>query len=217
MTEHAVERATASEAEWWLDEPAPKVRDTYDPEQGLTALEYLAESLEQVRDALAVQDYVLTDATRYLVEAADVQALVATVAMLQDLKRSLAVAEAYVAREVGYLTQEFSSDKTGRLPDGRPYEILRGSVRKAWDHDAWKDDVAAAAVRQVLGHDAAELVDPDDGTVVSPYDLIRAAQAAHGSTAPKSTALKALGLKADDYCESSPGPYTVKITKGDTA
>lgn len=212
-----ITRDTSSSPEWWLDDPQPKARDTYDPEQGTTALEYLAETLEQMRDALAVQDYVLTDATRCLVENADVQGLVDTVALIQDLKRALGVAEAYVAREAGYLAQEFSTAKAGQTSDGRPYEIMRGNVRKAWDHAGWQADVrreivadatldgTLLAVSQVTGadHDLRQIVS----------EAVTRAQAIHGSAAPKVTALKALGVDPGDYCESTPGPYTVKITQ----
>lgn len=214
-----VTRDTTSSAEWFLDDPEPKARDTYTDDDGATALEYLAESLTALRDAVGTTDWTLTDAVRFLVEHADVQSLVDTVAMIQDLRRSLAVAEAYVSREVGYLVQEFSTAKAGQTSDGRPYEIMRGSVRKAWDHDGWKRDARHAVLNARVGIEDV-LVRADTGETVEARDVlndaIAAAQAVHGSTAPRVTALKALNLSPDDYCESTPGPYAIKITQSAT-
>jgi hypothetical protein len=210
-----VQRASTSSAEWWLEDAAPKVRDDYDESKGLLALEYLAESLGTVKDAVEVQDYVLSDATRFLTDRLDVQALVDTVAMIQDLKRALGVAEAFISREVGYITQaEAQQEASGHTSDGRPYEVKRGSNRKTWEHDAWKADVRTAVLR-TRGL-PPELADPVTGDLVNLYEILNDVQQVHGSTAPKVTALKRLGLDVGDYCETSAGPFSVSIQQTTT-
>src|SRR4051812_11275057 len=100
-----IERATTSSPDWWAEAPAERPKDTYTDEQGASALEYLAEALETIADATNLTDFTLADAVRYLTEHLKAQDLVDTVAMIQDLKRTLGIAEAYVSRELGYLTQ----------------------------------------------------------------------------------------------------------------
>jgi len=58
-------------------------------------------------------------------------------------------------------------------------------------------------------HTGEFVVDATGGLVM---EAIAKAQAVHGSAAPKVTALKPLGLSADDYCTSGPGPYSVQIS-----
>lgn len=204
-----VQRGGTSSPDWWAEAPAVRPADTYTDETGATALEFLAESLLALRDATNLTDYTLADAVRYLTEHVKAQDLVDTVAMIQDLKRTLGIAESFVARELGYLTQaEAQQAKTGLTSDGRPYEIKRGSIRKAWDHDGWKAQVRRAVI---VAADAGGAVNPSTGEEVDLYGLLASAQEVHGSTAPKVKALKALGVDPDDYCESSPGPYAVSI------
>jgi hypothetical protein len=217
-----VERITGPDlTDWWEADPPPEVPDAYTPAQGEEALAVLGDALASVADVMAAVDANLAPATRALADRLNVADLVATVDLIQWFRRRLGVAEAWVAREVGMLTAaEAASEKAGTLPDGRPYEVLRGANRKAWKHDQWQHDVRQTVI--------ASLVPPTEGTVLlvngttgEPLDadlsdLLAKVEAVHGSTAPRVTALKALGLSADDYCESSPGPYTVKITAPST-
>lgn len=96
-------------------------------------------------------------------------------------------------------------------------ERHRTTDRKAWQHADWQRDVRAKAL-QAHGLKGAQGVLTADGEVVDPsvlFDLMATLQNAHGSTAPKTTTLRALGLDARDYCESSPGRWTVKVTRMD--
>lgn len=94
-------------------------------------------------------------------------------------------------------------------------ERHRTTERKAWDHAGWQRDVRAK-VLQAAGLKGAEGVITADGEVLPAtvlYDLLSQVEAAHGSAAPKVTSLRALGLDARDYCESSPGRWTVKVIR----
>lgn len=94
-------------------------------------------------------------------------------------------------------------------------ERSRATDRKAWDHDEWKRDVRAKAV-QAAGLKGAQAVITADGEelpAAALWDALATVQGAHGAAAPKTTALRALGLDARDYCESSPGPWTVRVTR----
>lgn len=94
-------------------------------------------------------------------------------------------------------------------------ERHRTTDRKAWDHAAWQRDVRAK-VLQAHGLKGAQGVLTADGEVLPGsvlFDLMSQVEAAHGSAAPKTTTLRALGLDARDYCESSPGRWTVKVIR----
>lgn len=94
-------------------------------------------------------------------------------------------------------------------------ERHRTTERKAWDHTDWQRDVRAKAL-QAHGLKGAQGVLSADGEVLDAsvlFDLAATLQAAHGSTAPRTTALRSLGLDARDYCESSPGRWVVKVTR----
>lgn len=134
--------------------------------------------------------------------------LAETVAWLQDMRRDLGVAEAYVARQLGRMV---GCPDVIDLADGRRAEVLKGKDRKEWRHDDWKRDVRVAVLSQANVSDAG-LVDVQTGETVDASALLAAVQAVHGSAAPKVTALKPLGLSADDYCTTGPGPYAVRIS-----
>lgn len=94
-------------------------------------------------------------------------------------------------------------------------ERHRTTDRKAWQHADWQRDVRAK-VLQAHGLKGAQGVLTADGEVLEAsvlFDLMATLQGAHGSTSPRTTALRALGLDARDYCESSPGRWTVKVTR----
>lgn len=109
----------------------------------------------------------------------------------------------------GALLDDMTTTDTLRI------ERHRTTDRKAWQHTEWQRDVRAKAL-QAHGMKGAQGVLTADGEVLDAsvlFDLMATLQAAHGSTAPKTTALRALGLDARDYCESSPGRWTVKVTR----
>jgi len=94
-------------------------------------------------------------------------------------------------------------------------ERRRGTERKAWDHAGWQRDVRAKAL-QAHGLKGAQGVITATGEVIDGaelYDVLQAVQDAHGAGAPKTTALRAFGLDARDYCDSSPGAWTVRVTR----
>lgn len=121
---------------------------------------------------------------------------------LRDMERDLAIA---LGRRQGSIQ--------GNLADGRQFTLKRTQDRKAWDHEEWKRDARRAIVNDLTkpGDTIYEGVVTADGEVVplGPvlHTAIALAQEVHGSTAPRSTALKRLGLYAGDYCESSPGGW----------
>lgn len=94
-------------------------------------------------------------------------------------------------------------------------ERRRGTDRKSWDHAGWQVD----ARRQVLrkhGLAGAQGVLTPDGEVIPAEVLAEALaelQSVHGSTAPRTTQLKGLGLDPRDYCESSPGAWRVSVRR----
>lgn len=144
-------------------------------------------------------------AVAVLLDGLDAPTAVGLVAAIQDVRRRLADIEAYAARQIG--RDEFAL-ADGILPDGRTYAVLKGKDRRAWDHDGWKRD----ARRQVLSGVSPDLVDPSTGETVAVEPLLEAIQGIGSSAPPKVTALKALGLDPDEYAETVPGPWGVKIS-----
>lgn len=94
-------------------------------------------------------------------------------------------------------------------------ERYRGTDRKAWDHESWQRDVRAKVLRQ-HGLIGLQGVLTADGEVAPPtvlHEVLRAVEAVHSSAGPKTTALRALGLDARDYCESTPGTWKVRVLR----
>lgn len=92
-------------------------------------------------------------------------------------------------------------------------ERRRTADRKAWDHETWQRDVRTKALQAAHLKNAQGVITADGevlpGTVL--HDLLRTVESAHGSAAPKVTALRALGLDPQDYCETSPGGVKVTV------
>jgi hypothetical protein len=150
------------------------------------------------------------------VDDLEYEVLAETVSWIQEQRKVLAEAEAYVARELGRMD---GTPEIIELPDGRHAEVMKGKDRKEWRHDDWKRDVRAAVISH--SEELAYLTFVNvDGEIVPQADalqpLLAAVQAVHGSAAPKVTALKPLGLSADDYCTTGPGPYSVRISAAPT-
>lgn len=139
--------------------------------------------------------------------------LVACLSATHDAIRVLRDQENALATEAGKRLGKV----TGNLADGRQFTLSRSADRKEWDHDDWKRDarrVIAASLSErfvIHSHDDAALVDTQTGEEVPLGRIIQEAMAqvqeVHGSTAPRTTALKRLGLYASDYCTSKPSGW----------
>lgn len=149
------------------------------------------------------------------------QDLVDAVALLQDLRTRLTMVE----RDLVTVAGRGMGRVVGSLSDGRQFTLERATDRKEWDHDDWKRDVRriiATAVAEPYGGNNVVAMVGDDGEV---FDLpltgiiieaITQAQEVHGSTAPRSRALKTLGLYAGDYSTSSPAGWRFSAVKPTT-
>ena len=96
-------------------------------------------------------------------------------------------------------------------------EVRGGRDRKGWDHERWQHDARQAVLNSPGLAGAAGVVDAageihDIGEV---FELLTHLQRIHGSTAPKTTELRKVGLDPDDYATSTPGTPTVQITHHD--
>lgn len=138
--------------------------------------------------------------------------LAEAIASTQEAIRFLRTVEQDLATELGRQVGKSQGD----LEDGRHYTLQRSSDRKEWAHDDWQRDVRRAIVQEFAA-EGLVVMDPETGEVI--HDNVRAllqgalaeAQAIHGAQAPKSTALKALGLYASDYCTSSPSGWRFTV------
>lgn len=172
------------------------------PAQGRTvgALNRATTALEAAQDDVAT------------LEAQDLADAIAT---LQDVKYRLGQVESTLATALGKREGVIQ----GNLPDGRQFTLKRTQDRKEWDHEEWKRDARRAIVNDLTkpGDTIYEGVVTADGEVVplGPvlHTAIALAQEVHGSTAPRSTSLKRLGLYASDYCTSSPGGWRLNAIR----
>lgn len=161
---------------------------------------------------LRVLSQAVTDAEREQDAAAllEPEGVADLVALLQDLKFRLGQIETQAATTLGKMAGAIQ----GNLSDGRQFTLKRAQDRKEWDHDEWKRDARRAIVQHTTDEMGSTLqVLTEDGEVTE-FNLaallhlaITEAQEVHGSTAPRSTSLKRLGLYASDYCTSSPGGW----------
>lgn len=213
-----ITRTSGPEQGAWYDQPDTTVAQPTETAEARKARQVAAqERLGHAMNHMAMAQHEFSDdlATAMDGHEDDLEygVLAETVAWLQDMRRDLATAEAYVARQLGRM---IGCPDVIELPDGRRAEVLKGKDRKAWKHEDWQHDVRTEVLVRFSEQHPDGLLDPATGethdviTLVAP--LIRQAQAVHGSAAPKVTALKPLGLAADDYCESVPGPYSVRIS-----
>lgn len=182
----------------------------YTPALGLAGWQDAVRALGDLTEAARALDRALLHGVPYQMDALGGGHVVALLAQVQDVRRDLAGTEAAVVRLVGQ--DEFTA-KAGTLPDGRAYEVRKGAVRKAWDHEAWQHNVRARVVEEMVGRDAV-LVHSGTGEAIDPFLLLSAVQRAHGSTAPRATVLKQMGLDPGDYCEQASGPWSVTVTGG---
>jgi len=170
------------------------------------SVDHLVAFLTELSDATA-------DVEHHLDASADLEPIdqAAAIALVQDLRKRLGDVEQTMAIALG----KAEGQHQGNLPDGRQFTLKRTQDRKAWDHEDWKRDARREVVKATLedfGTTHLDVVDME-GEVstmdLAPilYKAVAMAQEVHGSTAPRSTALKRLGLYATDYCESSPGAW----------
>lgn len=136
----------------------------------------------------------------------------AAIALVQDLRKRLGQVEMDLAIALG----KAEGQHQGNLPDGRQFTLKRTAERKAWNHEDWKRDARRNIITRNLsdfgmGPQVEVILEGGEvGTLELSallYAAVTEAQEVHGSTAPRSTALKRLGLYASDYCESSPGGW----------
>jgi hypothetical protein len=189
---------------------AEDIRET----EGQTAAARLASALGALTAATEAAEVDPTEAA----EALETQALADAIAILQDLRSRLVKVEADLSTALGRREGKL----VGSLSDGRQFKLERSSDRKEWDHDDWKRDVRRAITHEVTAaYGSAPTVIDDEGEIVDLplahiiQTAVTAAQGVHGAQAPKSTALKALGLYATDYCTSTPGPWRFSAIKPD--
>lgn len=179
---------------------------------------------DELRDGAISALADLADATNRLekfqdgVFALEPDAQADAIALIQELRYRLGVSESTAASNLGKAVGVIQ----GNLSDGRQFTLKRTQDRKEWDHEDWKRDVR----RQIVKHTTDEMgstiqVLTEDGEVQE-FDLARLlhlaladAQEVHGSTAPRSTSLKRLGLYASDYCTSSPGGWKLTALRPD--
>lgn len=214
MTTERLTAADGPQGDDWATEAQAKVNATLEKPEVREALQSIAadnaaRAMRMVADGLGDLDAALPRAMERLTDDLDYGSLAETVAWLQAMKARLGQAEAYVARELGRMD---SVPEVIELPDGRTAQVNKGKDRKEWRHDDWKRDVRLAVLKAAEVDPEHDVVDLETGAFVDVADLLARVQAVHGSAAPKVTALKPLGLAADDYCTSSPGPYSVRIS-----
>lgn len=142
--------------------------------------------------------------------------LAAYVALLQDIRSRLGAVERDLTTALGKRVGK----TVGALPDGRQFTVDRMADRKEWDHEEWKRDVRRKVVTAHASLLPETLIHPETGEEldVKPilFQAITDAQEVHGSTAPRSRSLKALGLFATDYCTSTPGGWRFNAVKPTT-
>lgn len=153
-------------------------------------------------------------------EAMTDQELADYVAAIQDIRQRLTMVERDLTTALG----QRLGKTVGALGDGRQYKLERSQDRKEWAHDDWKRDVRRTVAKRTMDMAAEEypegLVNPATGEAVELGPIlavaIHDAQEVHGAQSPKSTALKALGLYASDYCTSTPAGWRFSAVKPTT-
>lgn len=166
----------------------------------------------------------ITQATQELEKAQDhlflleVENQAGAIALIQDVKFRLSRVESQAATNLGKAVGPIQAN----LPDGRQFTLKRTQDRKEWDHEDWKRDARRAVVQAVIRDRDLAVMDLATGEVGDValtdllYEAVATAQEVHGSTAPRSTSLKGLGLYASDYCTSSPGGWKLNAIRPET-
>jgi hypothetical protein len=186
------------------------------------AVEMNARNLRRLRRSTDVMGQDAEFIAAGLVAAEDWTTMATTVALIATERKRLQDLENTLATALG----KNAGKHIGALADGARYEVTKSADRKAWDHDDWKRDVRRTVTEGTLAAYLVPedmpgcLVDQTSGEAVPFRRVIQQAltmaQAVHGSSAPKTTELRRLGLSASDYCESTPGAWRVEFIKPDT-
>lgn len=149
------------------------------------------------------------------VETVDDDALADTIVSVQDAIAYLRVLELDLTAALG----RRRGPCTGNATDGRQYTLRRSPDRKDWDHAEWKRDVRRVLVQNIMDGAALSVVNEETGTTepLAPllHTVLTDAQEIHGSTAPRSGALKRISLYATDYCTSSPGGWRLSTIRAE--
>lgn len=169
----------------------------------VTAVNKAVEALEQALPGLLEQctDPQATDMAEVLASIRDARVLLARL----ELDAEVATARAMLG--------DFAETSTLRV------ERTRAAERKTWDHEGWQQDVRRQVLRK-HGLQGIAAVVTADGEEVPGAELVQEVaaamaelQAVHGSTGPRLTQLRGVGLDPDDYCVRTPGTWRVKVTR----
>lgn len=222
-TQEEAERASNPEAASILIPWERRATDAHNQ----AGLADLSDALWSISQATGAADTAVSQATDALLEGLDFTDAAATIALIQDIRRRLQVVEQYMTKRLGEAATEVST-KGGALPDGRLWEVRRGKVRKAWDHDSWKHDARAKIANEVIdsvdgeGQELVAYVVHEETGQVEDLNVaalliaaMATAQEVHGSTAPRVTALKSLGMDPDEYAETAPGLWSLAVASPD--
>lgn len=184
--------------------------DEWDEELGAAAASILYDNVANLADVVDDSDTLLADALKWcqLQESEGLEGLAQLAADVQNAKRALALIEHEVARAAGQMKRG-GVQPSGVLASGKPYELKRATTRKAWDHGAWK----GAVLNRVLEDRGLDryAVNPSTGEEVDLGQLVADVQGVHGSTAPRVTALRSLGLEPGEFCTETPGPWAFYV------
>jgi hypothetical protein len=155
---------------------------------------------------------VLADGTDALLEACTDPQATDMAELLLDVQLAR-IALQNVERDIEAACAKAMTGEQALTPTLRA-ERSRATDRKAWSHDEWKRDVRRQVIRKhgllgatIVSADGEEL---DKGAL---HTLLADLQNVHGAAAPKTTALRELGLDSRDYCESTPGAWHVKVQR----
>lgn len=141
--------------------------------------------------------------------------------LVQDVIAQLRQIELDLCAALGQRT----GPTTGNVSDGRQYTLRRSPDRKDWDHEGWKHDVrrilAARYGGDTIAVEDGQIIDCETGEQLTLARLVQQvlieAQEVHGSTAPRMSSLRALGLHATDYCTSTPGGWRMSTVRPNEA
>lgn len=200
-------------ADWTTEEPMEGVSvldlTRAEAAPNRTALEFYQDRAERAWAEVTQVEHELAGMLTAAAMAGVETVALDVIAWAQDMRRLLSSVESNATRWAALSTV---LGKTGEMPDGRTYEVKRGANRKAWDHDGWKRAYRAHVISET-GATGGEVVVPSTGEVVNLYDLARDLDAATGSSAPKVTVLRKVGVDPDDYCETSSGAWSVAFAE----
>lgn len=191
-------RATTSDPDW-ASEPVEADRDG-EPIDLAAATEAHVAAVHAMHEARVALDATLAPLVRALEAHGETNALLEELLWLRSQRKAVADAEAYVEAHAVRLIRDQGDAREGALADGTPYEVHSGSTRKAWDH--------ARLAREVVG----SLIRDAGGEAPDPFAVRDALLECAAPSYWRVKALKARGIDASDYCETTPGRATISFT-----